>query len=206
MRLRILLPISVLILTAFSLCQTSSAPADSEAANSRNAPGFSIENIDKSVDPCADFYQFACGNWMKRAEIPTDEPEWVSFLEVNERNRKTLRDILEKAAAGGPERNATDQKIGDYYGACMDEKKVDADGLEPLKPELDGIAAVKDKAALIDAVARVHLIGPNPLFNFGSQPDLHNADMVVADIDQGGLTLPDRNYYVKDDAKMLEMR
>src|SRR5215467_11228562 len=86
MRLRILLPISVLILTAFSLCQTSSAPADAEAANSRNAPGFSIDNIDKSVDPCVDFYQYACGNWMKRAEIPADEPEWVSFLEVNERN------------------------------------------------------------------------------------------------------------------------
>ena len=86
----------------------------------------------------------------------------------------------------------------------MDEKAVDAKGLEPLKPELDRIAAVKDKQSLIDAIARVHMIGPNPLFNFYSQPDLHNADMVIAYIDQGGLSLPDRDYYLKDDAHMTE--
>src|SRR5207244_2318219 len=124
-----------------------------------------------------------------------------------ERNKAVLHDILEKATKGGPSRSAIDQKIGDYYGACMDEKAVEAKGLDPLKPELDRIAAAKDKSGLIDAIARVHLIGPNPLFNFFSSPDLHNADMVIAYIDQGGLTLPDRNYYIKDeDAKMVEMR
>jgi len=207
MRLRVLLSASLLTFSIFSLSQTPAAPTDAEAANSRNAPGFSIDNIDKSVDPCVDFYQYACGNWMKRAEIPADEPEWVSFLEVNERNQKVLRQILEKAAAGGAERDAIDQKIGDYYGSCMDEKAADAKGLDPLKPELDRISAVTDKSGLIDAVARVQLIGPNPLFNFGSQPDLHNAGMVVANIDQGGLSLPDRKYYIKDDdPKMVEMR
>jgi putative endopeptidase len=206
MRSRILLPISLLILSVFSLSQAPSASSDAEAANNRNAPGFSIDNIDKTVDPCVDFYQYACGNWLKRAEIPADEPEWVSFLEVNERNQKTLRTILEKAATGGPERDATDQKIGDYYGACMDEKTVDAAGVAPLKPELDRIAAVNDKQGLIDAIARVQLIGPNPLFNFGSQPDFHNANMVVASLDQGGLSLPDRKYYIKDDDKMVAMR
>ena len=202
----LLLISSLLIFSAFSLGQTTPASGDADAANARNAPGFNIDNIDKSVDPCVDFNQFACGNWMKRAEIPADEPEWVSFLEVEERNQKVLRDILEKAATGGAGRDPIDQKIGDYYGSCMDEKAVDAKGLDPLKPELDRIAAVQDKSALIDAIARVHLLGPNPLFNFGSQPDLHNADMVVADIDQGGLTLPDRKYYLTDDAKMVEMR
>jgi putative endopeptidase len=206
MRSRFLLPASLLMFSIISLSQTPAAPTDAEAANSRNAPGFSIDNIDKSVDPCVDFYQYACGNWMKRAEIPADEPDWVSFLEVNERNQKVLREILEKAAAGGPSRDAIDQKIGDYYGACVDEKAADAKGLDPLKPELDRIAAVKDKSALIDAIARVHLIGPNPLFNFYSRPDLHNADMVVANIDQGGLSLPDRNYYIKDDADMVKKR
>ena len=88
----------------------------------------------------------------------------------------------------------------------MDEKAVDAKGLESLKPELDRIAEVNDKTALIDAIARVHLIGPNPLFNFFSSPDLHNADQVIAYIDQGGLSLPDRDYYIKDDARMTEMR
>ncbi len=189
---------SLLLLTVLCFSQTS---GDRQAAT-----GFSIDNIDKSVDPCVDFYQYACGNWMKKTEIPADQSQWVSFTQLDEDNMVILRQILEKAAAGGANRNAIDQKIGDYYGACMDEKSVDAKGLDPLKPELDRIAAAEDKAALIDAVARVHLIGPNPLFNFYSSSDLHNADMVIAYVDQGGLSLPDRNYYIKDDAKMVEMR
>src|SRR5437016_722549 len=190
---------TIITVSTFSLGQASTTAAASA--------GFSVDDIDKSVDPCTDFYQYACGNWMKKAEIPADQPEWASFIEVDERNKAVLHDILEKAAKGSPSRNAIDQKIGDYYGACMDEKAVEAKGLDPLKPELDRIAAVKDKSGLIDAIARVHLIGPNPLFNFYSSPDLHNADMVIAYIDQGGLTLPDRNYYIKDeDAKMVEMR
>ena len=176
------------------------------AAGNQAAEGFNIDNIDKSVDPCVDFYQYACGNWFKKTEIPPDQSEWVSFTEIYERNLVTLRNILEKAAASGPNRSVIDQKIGDYYSACMDEKTVDAKVLDPLKPELDKIAAAQDKGALIDALARVHLIGPNPLFNFYSAPDLHNADMVIAYIDQGGLTLPDRNYYIKDEQKMVEMR
>ena len=79
-------------------------------------------------------------------------------------------------------------------------------GLSPLKPELDRIAAVKDKAGLIDEIAHIHLVGPNPLFNFYSNSDLHNADQVIAYIDQGGLSLPDRDYYVKDDPDKVEMR
>jgi putative endopeptidase len=189
---------SLLMLTVLCFSQTS---GDKQAAT-----GFSIDNIDKSADPCVDFYQYACGNWLKKTEIPADQSQWVSFTQLDEDNMVILRQILEKAAAGGASRNAINQKIGDYYGACMDEKSVDAKGLDPLKPELDRIAAAKDKAALIDAVARVHLIGPNPLFNFYSNSDLHNADMVIAYVDQGGLSLPDRNYYIKDDAKMVEMR
>jgi len=169
-------------------------------------PGFSVKNIDKSVDPCTDFYQYACGNWLKATEIPADQPRWGAFSELRERNMAVMRDILEKASANDPGRSPIGQKIGDYYGACMDEKAVDAKGLEPLKPELDRIAAAHDKAALIDAIARVHLIGPNPLFNFYSSPDLHNADEVVANIDQGGLTLPDRDFYLKDDPKNADLR
>jgi putative endopeptidase len=189
---------SLLMLTVLCFSQTS---GDKQAAT-----GFSIDNIDKNADPCVDFYQYACGNWMKKTEIPADQSQWVSFTQLDEDNMVILRQILEEAAAGGANRNAIDQKIGDYYGACMNEKSVEAKGLDPLKPELDRIAAAKDKAALIDAVARVHLIGPNPLFNFYSNSDLHNADMVIAYVDQGGLSLPDRNYYIKDDAKMVEMR
>jgi len=197
MRLLVAAVVFLGILIAPSFAQTPAEPA----------AGFNIDNIDKSQDPCVDFYQYACGNWLKKADIPADRSSWVSFEEVEERNLATLRNILEKAAAGGPGRSAIDQKIGDYYSACMDEKAVDAKGLDPLKPELDRVAAASDKSALIESVARVHLIGPNPLFRFYSSPDLHNADMVIAYIDQGGLTLPDRNYYIKeDDQKMAEMR
>ncbi len=177
-----------------------------QSAPPEKAVGFSIDNIDKTLDPCVDFYQYACGNWLKNTEIPADQSSWVSFTELDERNLVTLKDILDKASAGVPGRTPVEQKIGDFYGACMDEKTVDEKGLAPLQPELDRIAAVKDKASLIDVIAQVHLIGPNPLFNFYSASDLHNANKVIAYIDQGGLSLPDRDYYLKDDARMTEMR
>jgi endothelin-converting enzyme/putative endopeptidase len=169
-------------------------------------PASYFDTIDKSVDPCVDFYQYACGSWLKTAEIPADQPRWGGFTELHERNMATLRDILEKVSADSPGRDLMDQKIGDFYSSCMDERAVDAKRIDAIKPELDRVAAVRDKAGLVDEIAHVHLIGPNPLFNFYSYSDLHNAGQVVANIDQGGLTLPDRDYYIKDDAKMAEMR
>ena len=194
------------LLLSSLLVFSQTSPSNPDSA-SKAAIGFSVDNIDKTVDPCTDFYRYACGNWMKKTEIPADQTEWVSFTELYERNLVTERNILEKAAAGGANRSAIEQKIGDYYGACIDEKAADSKGIAPLKPELDKIAAVPDKQGLIDALARVQLIGPNPLFNFYSASDLHNADMVIAYIDQGGLSLPDRNYYIKDDdPKMVDLR
>ncbi len=195
---------SYLCLPAFLLLSTTFISAQTDSA--KPSPGFSIDNIDKTLDPCVDFYQYACGNWLKKTEIPADQSAWVSFIELDERNLVTLHEILEKASANDPTRSPIEQKIGDFYGSCMDEKAVDAKGLDPLKPELDRISAVNDKTALIDAVARVHMMGPNPLFNFFSSSDLHNADQVIAYIDQAGLSLPDRDYYIKDDARMTEMR
>jgi putative endopeptidase len=198
MRAHLLLPVFLLMGAV-----AASPQVDSTA---KSGAGFSIDNIDKTVDPCVDFYQYACGNWLKTAEIPPDQSSWVSFVELDERNLVTLRGILEKASINDPGRPAVEQKIGDFYGSCMDEKTANAKGLDPLKPELERISAVSDKPALIDAIARVHLMGGEPLFNFYSTSDFHNADAVIAYMDQGGLSLPDRDYYIKDDARKLEVR
>jgi putative endopeptidase len=172
----------------------------------QSEPGFSIDTIDKTLNPCLDFFQYSCGNWLKTAEIPPDQPRWASFVELRERNAAINRGILEKASVNDPGRNAIDQKIGDFYQSCMNESATNEKGLEPLKPDLDRISAVKDKADLIDAVARTHMVGANPLFAFYSNSDLHNANQVIAYLDQGGLSLPDRDYYIKDDPKNAELR
>jgi putative endopeptidase len=187
----------VLIASSFSFSQSSSA---------KPAAGFSIDNIDKSIDPCVDFYQYACGNWIKRTEIPPDRSAWQSFGELDERNLEIERGILEKAETGGASRNAIDQKIGDLYGSCMDEKSVDAKGMTPINQELQHIAAIKDRAELMDELGHLDLVGGTSLFRFYSSSDLHDANQVIAYIDQGGLSLPDRDYYVKDDADKVEMR
>jgi putative endopeptidase len=198
MRILHVTPAVFLLVTALGFSQAT--------PSAKPAAGFSIDNIDKTVDPCVDFFQYACGNWIKNSEIPADRSSWVSFVELDERNLEVEHGILEKAAAGGAGRSVVDQKIGDLYGACMNEKAADAKGIAPLKPTLDRVAAAKDKGELIDEIARLHLAGTNALFNFSSGSDLHNSDQVIAYIDQGGLTLPDRDYYIKDDADKVEMR
>src|SRR5947209_10386143 len=109
--------------------------------------GFSTDALDRSVNPCTDFYQFSCGTWLKNNPIPPDQASWDRFSEINENNRLILRDILEKAAA---QKSATSEtrKIGDYYAACMDEKALDARGLSAIQPELDRIAALKNTVDL----------------------------------------------------------
>jgi len=162
--------------------------------------------MDQTANPCLDFYQYACGTWIKENPIPPDQSRWGRFSELDERNKTILRQILEEAAKPAPDRDATTQKIGDYYAACMDEKGIDGRGLAPIQPELDRIAGLTGKAQLGELIAHLHRIGSGPLFGFGSGQDFKNSTAVIAQLDQGGLGLPDRDYYLKDDPKSVELR
>ena len=188
----------VLLCAGLALAQ-SSAPQPA-------AQTFDVNAIDRSVDPCVNFYQFACGTWKKNNPIPADKTRWGRFDELAESNRKNLRDILEKYSAPDPKRTPIQQKVGDYYASCMDEKAVNAAGAKPLQPEFARINAIKTRTDLIAEVARLYKQGVNVLFGFGAGPDLHNASMEIAHVSDGGFTLPDRDYYLKDDDKSKEIR
>jgi endothelin-converting enzyme/putative endopeptidase len=165
--------------------------------------GIDLTQFNKSVDACTDFYQFACGGWLAANPIPSDRPRWGRFDELSEKNDEVLRKVLEAAAAG---RDPAAKKIGDYYATCMDEQAIDRSGVTPLEPDLKNIAALTSVNRLPELVAELHKIGTGAFFSFGSEPDMKNASMVIAGADQGGMGLPDRDYYFRDDARSIEIR
>ena len=178
---------------------------------------FDLSLIDRGIDPCVDFYQYSCKKWIAANPIPSDQSSWSHGSKLALWNQGVLRDTLEKASAENPNRSAVEQKIGDYYASCMDEGAIDAKGVKAIESELVRISALKDKKQLAEEVAHLHQItfallpGSNsgaqtPLFGFGQGQDLDDASKVVASADQGGLGLPDRDYYLKDDAKSIETR
>ncbi|HET6959983.1 MAG TPA: M13 family metallopeptidase [Vicinamibacterales bacterium] len=168
-----------------------------------SSSGLQLDALDKTADACTDFYQFACGGWIAKNPVPSDRASWGRFEELQERNNETLHRILEAAAAG---RDPESKKIGDYYASCMDETAIDARGAAPLDPLLKKIAAVTSVADLAPLVAELHTVGVNVFFQFGSQADFKDASVEMAIADQGGLGLPDRDYYFKDDAKSVDLR
>jgi putative endopeptidase len=162
-------------------------------------------SMDTSVDPCTDFYAYSCGSWIKNNPIPADQSDWGAYSKLQEETLANLRGILEAAAKPSPSRSANDQKIGDYYAACMDEDTVNKLGAKPLAPELAAIAALKDKRELAGFVGG----SPRPsfyFFRYTSAQDFKDSAQQIAYLDQGGLGLPDRDFYFKDDAKSADLR
>src|SRR5512140_379708 len=156
--------------------------------------------LNPAVDPCGDFYQYACGGWLQKTEIPPDRPRWSrGFITVEDRNEKILHAILEELAAGrGVEETAYGRKLADFYGACMDEPKLEQ-ALPALQARLKAFDRIKDAKSLTAAVAELHRQDVEPLFQYGATQDLKDATQEIGEVDQGGLGLPDRDFYLKED-------
>jgi putative endopeptidase len=172
--------------------------------NSKHEPVLDINSMDRTIDPCGDFFAYACGGWIKNNPIPADQSSWDTYSKMQDANRARLRGILDEASRPDPTRNAVTQKIGDYYASCMDEKAIEAKGAEPMQSQLEKITKISSKAELADVAAS--MTDDDVLFRFESIQDYRDANQVVASADQGGLGLPDRDYYTKTDARSEELR
>lgn len=171
-----------------------------------NKHGFDVSNMDTKVSACSNFFQYANGGWVAKNPIPAAYPRWGSFTALAERNNAHVREILEDAGRKKARAGSNDQKIGDFYASCMDETGIEAAGLKPIEPELGRIGALKNQAALELEIARLQSHGVPVLFRFGSGQDLKDSTSVIGQIFQGGLSLPDRDYYTKDDANSKQIR
>jgi len=164
-------------------------------------------NLDRSVSACTDFYQFANGGWVKNNPVPAAFSRWGSFDELAENNQGNLFTILRSAAASGnSQANADLRKLGTFYSSCMDSVGAERAGAQPIKAELDRIDAVKNRAQLEAEIARLHARGVPLLFGFGAQQDFKNSTSVIAGIGQGGLSLPDRDYYLNAEKRYVDIR
>ena len=179
-------------------------PAVNAQQSATHTPALDVTAMDRSIDPCVDFFKYSCGGWIKNNPIPPDQSSWDLYSKMEDENKEKLRGILEAESPPDAGRTAVNQKIGDYYASCMDEKAIEDKGIEPLKLGLDRIAKIGSKAELADVASA--MATQNVLFHFESIQDFRDASQVVANADQGGLGLPDRDYYMKTDAKSEELR
>jgi putative endopeptidase len=191
--------------TLLSLCAFALAGL-AFAADQTSVSGIDLNAMDKSVSPCQNFYQYACGAWRKNHSIPPDRSHWNRFDQLAEQNLAIERQILEKAADRSANRSPVEQKIGDYYSSCMDEAAIEAKGIQPVQADLDRIDRIATRQDLINEIAALYRRGVRVLFSFGVRPDAKNSNDQIASVDQGGLSLPDRDFYLKNDPRSTELR
>jgi endothelin-converting enzyme/putative endopeptidase len=195
--------ISRVLLLLLSSLLTSTLFAQDSPASGRQ-PVLDLSSMDKSVDPCIDFFAYSCGGWIRKNPIPPDQSSWSVYGKLQDENQAQLRGLLESAAAVTGERVPYLQKIGDYYASCMDEKAVEDLGPAAVKVQLETIENLNSKDQLSDLA--VNLAYQGAFFRFRSDQDYGDSSQVIAEADQGGLGLPDRDYYVKEGAKAEELR
>jgi endothelin-converting enzyme/putative endopeptidase len=191
-----------------SQASTPAKPAETPLTALPYTPGLDVSAMDRTTDPCIDFYQYACGGWIKSNPIPSDEASWSTYAKLTRETQRYLWGVLDRLAMNTGGRNAVQQKIGDYFAACMDEAAVEKLGAAPLKPHFDRIASMASKKELPQVLALLQLAtGSEKLFfGFGSNQDFADASQVIAFATSGGIGLPDRDYYLKDDEKSKEIR
>ena len=182
--------------------------AESPTKVEKNPPPLDLKNMDTSVKPQDDFYLYADGGWLKSNPVPPEYSRWGSFNELTEKNSEALRQIAEKAANSSADAKTAPEvhKVGDYYASGMDEKTIDAARTKPLEDELKRIDAIKDRADVLKGIAHLHTIGVPVFFNFGSGQDEKDSTREISQAVQGGLGLPDRDYYTKTDEDSKKKR
>jgi putative endopeptidase len=194
--------LAALAALVFGVPSSRSARAQSPGASDP----YTAASLDRTCKPCADFYQFANGTWLKNNPIPPEYPEWGSYITMIDDNRKKLRGILDAAAAASAPAGSNEQKIGDFYASCMDTASIDAQGAKPLAAEFAKIAALNNAAELPSLLAGLHARQVGAFFAFASTQDLKDSTKVIGEADQGGLGLPDRDYYTRTDADSQKLR
>jgi putative endopeptidase len=168
---------------------------------------FDTANLDRSIMPCDDFYKFADGGWIKNNPIPADHSSWATFNQLHDKNEDVLRAILEEASKDTSAKPGSNwQKIGDFYASCMNESQIETAGLKPLDPEFQAINDIKDVQGLQAEIAHLQREGANVAFGFGSDQDFKDSTKVIAEAEQGGLGLPDRQYYRDTDDRSKQLR
>ncbi|MCU1299167.1 MAG: endothelin-converting enzyme [Acidobacteriaceae bacterium] len=187
------------LIASSASAQTTPPPPQSLASQAV----LDLRDMDTTADPCTDFFTYSCGGWLKQNPIPQDQTSWSLYSKLEDDNKLVLRDILEMASRPGANRGSSQQKIGDYYAGCMDEGTINSAGLKPLKADFDKITAIRSKQDLAEVAAAI--ADDDVLFSFGSDQDFKDSSQVIAEAGQGGLGLPDRDYYLKDDAKSKEL-